>query len=109
MWTSMAKRQYQPVDVQTRFLRLRQPAALADRIEGWTVCWLGGWEKGKDGVRGAPAAAIEESGLKVIVVDDDGAVARKERSRTQLVPHAPFLANGSRPSRSAILHRELLR
>ena len=47
MWTSMAKRQYQPVDVQTRFLRLRQPAALADRIEGWTVCWLGGWDKGK--------------------------------------------------------------
>jgi hypothetical protein len=35
------------VEVRTKFLRLSQPAALGDRIDGWTVCWLGGWDKGK--------------------------------------------------------------
>jgi hypothetical protein len=33
--------------VQTRFLRLRKSAALGDRIDGWRVCWLGGWDQGK--------------------------------------------------------------
>ena len=33
--------------VQTRFLRLSQPAVLGDRIDGWRVCWIGGWDKGK--------------------------------------------------------------
>jgi hypothetical protein len=31
--------------VETRFLRLRQPVALGHRIEGWWVCWLGGWDR----------------------------------------------------------------
>ena len=35
------------LQVQTRFLRLRKPAVLGDRIDGWRVCWLGGWDKGK--------------------------------------------------------------
>ena len=35
------------LQVQTRFLRLRKPAVLGDHIEGWRVCWLGGWDKGK--------------------------------------------------------------
>jgi hypothetical protein len=33
--------------VQTRYLRLRKSAALGDCIDGWRVCWLGGWDKGK--------------------------------------------------------------
>ena len=33
--------------VQTQFLRLRKPPKLGDRIDGWRVCWLGGWDKGK--------------------------------------------------------------
>jgi len=33
--------------VQTKFLRLRAPAALGDRIQGWRVCWLGGWDRGR--------------------------------------------------------------
>jgi hypothetical protein len=33
--------------VQTRFLRLRKAVTLGDRIRGWRVCWLGGWDKGK--------------------------------------------------------------
>ena len=32
------------MSTETKFLRLRQPAALADRIDGWRVCWLGGWD-----------------------------------------------------------------
>jgi hypothetical protein len=35
------------LQVQTRFLRLRAPAAVGDRIDGWRVCWVGGWDKGK--------------------------------------------------------------
>jgi hypothetical protein len=37
----------EPLQVQTRFLRLYQPAELGDRIEGWRVCWVGGWDKGE--------------------------------------------------------------
>jgi hypothetical protein len=33
--------------IETKFLHLRQPVALEDRIDGWRVCWLGGWDKGK--------------------------------------------------------------
>jgi hypothetical protein len=35
------------LQVQTRFLRLREPAGMGDRIAGWRVCWVGGWDKGK--------------------------------------------------------------
>ena len=33
--------------VETRFLSLGKPAQLGERIEGWRVCWLGGWDKSK--------------------------------------------------------------
>jgi hypothetical protein len=29
--------------LETKFLRLRELAALGDDINGWRVCWLGGW------------------------------------------------------------------
>ena len=32
--------------IETKFLRLRQPVTLGDRIQGWRVCWLGGWDRG---------------------------------------------------------------
>jgi hypothetical protein len=32
------------MQIQTKFLWLRRPAALGDRIDGWRVCWLGGWD-----------------------------------------------------------------
>ena len=31
--------------VQTKFLRLREPLSLGDRIDDWRICWLGGWDK----------------------------------------------------------------
>jgi hypothetical protein len=33
------------MQVETKFLRLRQPVALGFEIDGWRVCWLGGWGK----------------------------------------------------------------
>ena len=33
------------MDVQTKFLWLRQAVASGDRIDGWRVCWLGGWDR----------------------------------------------------------------
>ena len=33
--------------IETKFLRLRNPVALGDRIDGWRVCWLGGWDRGR--------------------------------------------------------------
>jgi hypothetical protein len=33
------------MQIETKFLRLFKPAALADHIEGWRVCWIGGWDK----------------------------------------------------------------
>ena len=35
------------VPVQTKFLRLRAPAALGDRIQSWRLCWLGGGDRGR--------------------------------------------------------------
>jgi hypothetical protein len=31
--------------VETKFLRLPQPVPLGARIDGWRVCWLGGWDR----------------------------------------------------------------
>jgi hypothetical protein len=31
--------------VETKFLHLRQPVELGHRIDGWRVCWLGGWDR----------------------------------------------------------------
>ena len=31
--------------VETKFLRLRQPVKLGHRIDGWRVCWVGGWDR----------------------------------------------------------------
>jgi len=33
------------MQVETKFLRLCQPAAVGEQIDGWRVCWLGGWGK----------------------------------------------------------------
>ena len=35
------------LQVQTCFRRLYKPAVLGDHIDGWRVCWVGGWDKGK--------------------------------------------------------------
>jgi hypothetical protein len=42
-----AERQPRVLQMETKFLRLRQPARLGDRIDGWRVCWLGGWDRGR--------------------------------------------------------------
>ncbi len=31
--------------VQTKFLRLFHAVPLGHRIEGWRVCWVGGWDR----------------------------------------------------------------
>ncbi len=31
--------------VETKFLRLGRAAAWGDDLDGWRVCWLGGWDK----------------------------------------------------------------
>ena len=33
--------------VETKFLRLFRAVELGDDIDGWRVCWLGGWDKGR--------------------------------------------------------------
>jgi hypothetical protein len=43
---SPTKGRLEHLQVQTRFLRLCQPAGLGDRIDGWRVCWVGGWDQG---------------------------------------------------------------
>jgi len=44
---AVRKGRLEKLQVQTRFLHLRQPAGLGDRIDGWRVCWVGGWDKGR--------------------------------------------------------------
>jgi hypothetical protein len=33
------------MEIETKFLRLFRPVALGDFIDGWRVCWIGGWDK----------------------------------------------------------------
>jgi hypothetical protein len=33
--------------IKTKFIRTRRPVALAEWIDGWRVCWVGGWDRGK--------------------------------------------------------------
>ncbi len=52
--------------IETKFLRLKPPPSLGDHIDGWRVCWLGGWDRGhiffvvmverKQPLRGRPRA-----------------------------------------------------
>jgi len=35
------------MQLETKFLRLRQAVKLGEQIDGWRVCWLGGWSKGR--------------------------------------------------------------
>ena len=35
------------MEVETRYLRLCQPAAWGEVIDGWKVHWVGGWGKNK--------------------------------------------------------------
>ena len=35
-----------PPAIETKFLHLRQAVPLGHRIDGWRVCWLGGWDRG---------------------------------------------------------------
>jgi hypothetical protein len=34
-----------PVKLETKYVHLRQPVRLGHRMDGWRVCWLGGWDK----------------------------------------------------------------
>ena len=36
-------RSVQTMQVETKYLRLCQPAALGEQIDGWKVYWVGGW------------------------------------------------------------------
>jgi hypothetical protein len=33
------------MQVETKFLRLFREIATGDRIDGWRVVWIGGWDK----------------------------------------------------------------
>ena len=33
------------MEIETKFLRLGKPALIGDRVDGWRVCWVGGWDK----------------------------------------------------------------
>lgn len=35
------------MQIETKFLRLFNPVSLGDYVEGWRVCWLGGWDKSR--------------------------------------------------------------
>jgi len=37
----------QTMTIETKFLRLRREVPLGYRIEGWQVCWVGGWDRGR--------------------------------------------------------------
>jgi len=56
------------MQLETKFLRLRQPATVGDQLDGWRVCWLGGWDRSQlfywvMVVRIKPAAGSQQSAV----------------------------------------------
>ena len=54
--------------LETKFLRLPEPAAVGDHLDGWRVCWLGGWDRSQlfywvMVVRIKPAAGPQQSAV----------------------------------------------
>jgi len=35
------------MELETKFLRLPRPVEVGEQIDGWRVCWLGGWDKAR--------------------------------------------------------------
>jgi hypothetical protein len=36
------------MQLETKYhLRFRRPAVLGERVDGWRVCWLGGWDRNR--------------------------------------------------------------
>jgi hypothetical protein len=33
------------VSLETKYMHLRRPVPLGHCLDGWRVCWLGGWDK----------------------------------------------------------------
>jgi hypothetical protein len=33
------------MQIETKFLRLCRAVEIGDDLDGWRVCWLGGWDK----------------------------------------------------------------
>jgi hypothetical protein len=59
------------MQVATKFLRLTKPVALGDHLDGWRVCWVGGWDKCRvlfvvmvEKARAAPSKAAIRSRLQ---------------------------------------------
>jgi hypothetical protein len=48
--------------VETKFLRLFRAVELGDDIDGWKVCWLGGWDKMPRAVRREGKAGDRHAG-----------------------------------------------
>jgi hypothetical protein len=56
------------MQLETKFLRLPEPAAVGDHLDGWRVCWLGGWDRSQlfywvMVVRIKPAAGPQQSAV----------------------------------------------
>ena len=52
--SALTSRLSKTVHVETKFLRLCRAVEIGDDLDGWGVCWLGGWDKcpcavGRDG------------------------------------------------------------
>ena len=33
------------MQLRTKYVHLRYPVTLNERIDGWRVCWIGGWDR----------------------------------------------------------------
>jgi hypothetical protein len=40
-----SRSQPKSASLETKYLHLRQPLPLGHWIDGWRVCWIGGWDK----------------------------------------------------------------
>jgi hypothetical protein len=79
------------MQVATQFLRLTKPAALGNRINGWRVCWVGGWDRCRV--------------LFVVMVESKraaGAVKSKQRAEAAPAPNRRGVVTNNGSSRTSI-------
>jgi hypothetical protein len=72
--------------VETKFLRLLRAVELGDDIDGWRVCWRGGWDKCR---------------VLFVVMVERGTDARNNAAPIPVVEAAHPLFADARLSRSA--------
>jgi hypothetical protein len=87
------------MQIETKFLRLFREATIGDRIDGWRVCWIGGWDK----CRVLFVLMVERQTTAPLSLSSLRRHASKRRAVNALVRISAGAISDGRPYRATIL------